>query len=305
MAKSGAAQWALATVEAGGKPVAVLEVGDKLYRLGPSLARAGHAGIDNVVDVFADWAKTHAALDKAATLVDAADAVTPSRRLAPLLYPGKILCAGANYFDHLAEMGMPGAKKEDQRLFFFMKPPRNAVVGPGKTVHMPIGTQAFDWEIELAAVIGRSARNVSVQDALSHVAAYTVAIDFSARDHNRAPETFYKLDWVAGKANDTCCPLGPRLVPASAIPNPQDIGLKLWVNGELKQDGRSNQMIFSIAEQIATASRIMTLDPGDVLLTGTPAGVGVPKQTFLKVGDEVDAEIEGIGRLSVTIQPER
>jgi hypothetical protein len=92
------------------------------------------------------------------------------------------------------EMGMPGAKKEDQRLFFFMKPPRNAVVGEGKTVHMPINTQAFDWEVELALVIGKTARNVSLEQALSHVAAYTVAIDFSARDHNRAPETFYKLD---------------------------------------------------------------------------------------------------------------
>ncbi len=182
---------------------------------------------------------------------------------------------------------MPGAKKEDQRLFFFMKPPRNAVVGEGATVHMPIGTKAFDWEIELALVIGRTARNVSVETAMSHVAAYSVAIDFSARDHNRAPETFYKLDWVAGKANDTCCPMGPRLVPAAAIANPQDIGLKLWVNGELKQNGRSTDMIFTIAEQIATASRIMTLDPGDVLLTGTPAGVGTPKQTFLKVGDKV------------------
>jgi 2-keto-4-pentenoate hydratase/2-oxohepta-3-ene-1,7-dioic acid hydratase in catechol pathway len=170
---------------------------------------------------------------------------------------------------------------------------------------MPIGTQAFDWEIELAAVIGRTARNVTVQTALSHVAAYTIAIDFSARDHNRAPDTFYKLDWIAGKANDTCCPLGPRLVPASSISNPQDIALKLWVNGELKQNGRSSQMIFSVAEQISTASRIMTLDPGDVLLTGTPAGVGAPKKTFLKVGDQVDAEIEGIGRMSVTIQPER
>jgi 2-keto-4-pentenoate hydratase/2-oxohepta-3-ene-1,7-dioic acid hydratase in catechol pathway len=225
--------------------------------------------------------------------------------LAPLLYPGKILCAGANYYDHLAEMGMPGEKKEDQRLFFFMKPPRNAVVGPGATVHMPIATKAFDWEVELAVVIGKRARSVPVQQALSHVAFYSVAIDFSARDHNRAPETFYKLDWVAGKANDTCCPLGPRLVAARDIANPQDLGLKLWVNGELKQDGRSTDMIFSIAEQIATASRIMTLDPGDLLLTGTPAGVGAPRQTFLKAGDRVDAEIEGIGKLSVTIQPER
>lgn len=298
-------EYALATLEHHGSTLACLEVHGRYFPLSafatsPALPEAVHG-------LFEDWSRHAPLLEQLAAQCREGEGLAPHevRLLSPLRYPGKILCAGANYYDHLAEMGMPGAKKEEQRLFFFMKPPRNAVVGPGKTVHMPIGTQAFDWEIELAAVIGRSARNVSVQDALSHVAAYTVSIDFSARDHNRAPETFYKLDWVAGKANDTCCPLGPRLVPASAIPNPQDIGLKLWVNGELKQDGRSSQMIFSIAEQIATASRIMTLDPGDVLLTGTPAGVGVPKQTFLKVGDQVDAEIEGIGRLSVTIQPER
>ena len=297
--------WSLTTLDADGRATACVEFDGSCYRLGPTLSRAGLTGVDSVAALFVDWNRSLAALDAAVETLDPADRIVGVRRLAPLLYPGKILCAGANYFDHLAEMGMPGAKKDDQRLFFFMKPPRNAVVGEGATVHMPIGTKAFDWEIELAVVIGTSARNVSVETAMSHVAAYTVGIDFSARDHNRAPETFYKLDWVAGKANDTCCPLGPGLVPANAIANPQDIGLKLWVNGELKQNGRSTDMIFSIAEQIATASRIMTLDPGDVLLTGTPAGVGVPKQTFLSVGDMVDAEIEGIGRLSVRIQSPR
>lgn len=300
-----AAKWSLATVELAGAPVACIEAGGNFYKLEPSLAAAGVPGKSTVMSLFDDWPKASAALDAAVSKLDAAHRVAPSRRLAPLLYPGKILCAGANYFDHLAEMGMPGAKKEDQRLFFFMKPPRNAVVGEGATVHMPIATKAFDWEIELAAVIGKTARNVSVETALSHIAGYTVSVDFSARDHNRAPETFYKLDWVAGKANDTCCPLGPRIVPASAFKNIQDIGLKLAVNGETKQDGRTTDMIFSIAEQISIASRIMTLDPGDVLLTGTPAGVGVPKQTFLKVGDKVDASIEGIGTLSVSIQPSR
>lgn len=299
-----AAGWSLATVEVDGKPVACLETTAGLFALEPSLARAGLPGQRSVAGLFDDWAASEAALERAATMVAPSDRVTPSRRLAPLLYPGKILCAGANYFDHLAEMGMPGAKKEEQRLFFFMKPPRNAVVGEGPTVRKPIGTKAFDWEIELAAVIGRTARNVPVETALDHVAGWTVAVDFSARDHNRAPETFYKLDWVAGKANDTCCPLGPRIVPASALPDPQNVGLKLSVNGVLKQDGRSSDMIFSVAEQISIASRIMTLDPGDLLLTGTPAGVGVPKQTFLAVGDRVDVEIETIGGFAVTIQPE-
>ena len=249
--------WSLATFAQGDQAVAALEVGGVAYRLAPSLARVGLAGQDSVLGLFSDWARSLTALNAAASQVQASDQITAASRLAPVLYPGKILCAGANYYDHLAEMGMPGAKKEDQRLFFFMKPPRNAVVGEGKTVHMPINTQAFDWEVELALVIGKTARNVSVEQALSHVAAYTVAIDFSARDHNRAPETFYKLDWVAGKGHDTCCPMGPRLIPAHQFGDPQQAALKLAVNGTLKQNGNAKDMIFSVAEQIATASRIM------------------------------------------------
>ena len=286
----------LLTVLADGHPVGCAEIGGKWYRLTDLGAPA------SVAQLFEDWPRWSAHLAAAKPTATPLPEGLPV--LAPLQYPGKILCAGANYYDHCAEMGVTDLRKEAQRLFFFFKPPRNAVVGGGATVRKPIGSNAMDWEIELAAVIGKRARNVSAADALSHVAAYTVAIDFSARDHNRAPETFYKLDWVAGKAHDTCCPMGPRLVPASALGDPQDLALTLWVNGEKKQDARTSGMIFSIAEQIATASRIMTLDPGDVILTGTPAGVGAPKQTFLKVGDSVDAEIEKIGRLSVTIQPE-
>jgi 2-keto-4-pentenoate hydratase/2-oxohepta-3-ene-1,7-dioic acid hydratase in catechol pathway len=221
--------------------------------------------------------------------------------LAPVGHPGKVLCAGANYYDHMAEMGFADVKKETQRLFFFFKPPRHAIVGPGETVEMPRHTRMLDWEIELAAIIGAPARYVTVDQALDHVAGYTVAIDLSARDFNRAPDQFYKFDWVAGKAIDTGCPIGPWVVPADAISDPQDLGLRLWVNGELKQDSRTDRMIYSVAEQVARASEIMTLDPGDVLLTGTPAGVGVPRGTFLQVGDRIDAEIEGVGRLSVGI----
>ncbi len=297
--------WGLATLQTPGGAVACIERDGKFFSLAPSLARAGLPAVGSVAELFERFDEIGPGLAAAAAAVRADDIVAPGPRLAPLRYPGKILCAGANYFDHLAEMGMPGAKKQDQRLFFFMKPPRNAIVGEGNTVHLPIGTKAFDWEIELAAVIGKRARNVSVEDALSHVGGWTVAVDFSARDHNRAPETFYKLDWVAGKANDTCCPIGPRIVPAGAIRDPQNIGLRLWVNGELKQNGNSSDMIFSVAEQISIASRIMTLDPGDLLLTGTPAGVGVPKQTFLSAGDRVEVEIDHIGKFAVVIQPPR
>ncbi|MBX3538416.1 MAG: fumarylacetoacetate hydrolase family protein [Chelatococcus sp.] len=296
--------WALTTAEFASGPTACLVVGDTLHPLSELAAAHGVALPGTVVDVLADWARCEPLLSDLAGRATGGYPVAEAGILAPLRYPGKILCAGANYFDHMAEMGFPDITKDSQRLFFFMKPPRNAIVGPGATVLMPRGTQAFDWEVELAAVIGKTARHVSVDDALSYIAGYTVAIDFSARDFNKAPEQFYKLDWVAGKANDTCCPIGPCIVPAAHFPNPQAARLRLSVNGELKQNGSAEQMIFSIAEQVARASEIMTLDPGDLLLTGTPAGVGVPKQSFLKVGDRVDAEIDGIGKLSVTIAGE-
>jgi 2-keto-4-pentenoate hydratase/2-oxohepta-3-ene-1,7-dioic acid hydratase in catechol pathway len=298
--------WALATARLGGKPMPCLRVGGRLYpfpALDPDLPKTA-------MGLFADWAAAAARLDRLAGKVEsgthkpAALEEAGAELLAPLLFPGKILCAGANYYDHMAEMGFPGVKKETQRLFFFLKPPRNAVVGPGATVVMPRGTKKYDWEIELAAVIGTSARYVTPEQALHHVAGYTIAIDMSARDFNQAPDQFYKFDWVAGKATDTGCPLGPWIVPAAALPDPQKIALKLAVNGEVKQDSNTDKMIYSVAEQIARASEIMTLDPGDVLLTGTPAGVGVPKGTFLKVDDRIDAEIAGIGRLSVSIDRE-
>jgi 2-keto-4-pentenoate hydratase/2-oxohepta-3-ene-1,7-dioic acid hydratase in catechol pathway len=287
--------FSLCTVLHRGAPVGCAEFGGKRVPLASLGAPA------QVIDLFADWDRWSQHLANAQPRAD----VVPddAELLAPLLYPGKILCAGANYYDHIAEMGVPDTRKEAQRLFFFFKPPRNAVVGPGATVRKPINTHAFDWEIELAAVIGRRTRNVAEADAMACIAGYTVAIDFSARDLNRAPETFYKLDWVAGKAQDTCCPMGPAFVPAAALRDPQDTPLRLAVNGTVKQDASTAGMIFGIAEQIAIASRIMTLHPGDVLLTGTPAGVGVPKGTFLAVGDTVEASIDGIGTLAVRIQP--
>ncbi|MGC1779647.1 MAG: fumarylacetoacetate hydrolase family protein [Xanthobacteraceae bacterium] len=290
----------MATARIDGKPTGCLRVDGKLFAiaaLDPSLP-------NTLLGIFADWPACAPRLDRLAALTEGNATPLPNGHadlLAPLLYPGKVLCAGANYYDHMAEMGFPDVKKETQRLFFFLKPPRNAVVGPGPTVKMPRGTQKYDWEIELAAVIGKTARYVTAQQALDHVAGYTIAVDMSARDFNMAPDQFYKFDWVAGKATDTGCPLGPWIVPAAAFGDPQNVALKLAVNGEIKQNSSTAKMIYSVAEQIARASEIMTLDPGDVILTGTPAGVGVPKGTFLKVGDRIDADIAGIGTLTVSI----
>lgn len=293
-------QFALATVEHAGRTLGCIEINGRFY----PLDSAGEASLPaDLTALFADWHKHWPALVRVAARCapPAGLASGEVTVLTPLQYPGKVLCAGANYYDHIAEMGVPDVRKESQRLFFFFKPPRNALVGPGPTVQYPRGSQMFDWEVELAAIIGRRSRRLSMDNALDAVAAYSVAIDFSARDFNQAPNTFYKLDWVAGKAQDSCCPLGPRLVPAAFIANAQDLALSLSVNDEVKQNARTSGMIFDIREQLVTLSNIMTLDPGDVLLTGTPAGVGFPKRSFLKPGDRVRAEIEAIGVLSVQV----
>lgn len=293
--------FALATVEHAGKVLGCLEIDQRFYPLQSVAAEPGLPS--DLLTLFASWRDHFAALQRVASqcIPPAGLARSDVKVLAPLLYPGKVLCAGANYFDHLAEMGVADLRKDSQRLFFFFKPPRSAVVGHGSTVQYPLGSQMFDWEIELAAVIGKRSRRLTLDNALDAVAAYTVAIDLSARDFNQAPNTFYKLDWVAGKAQDTCCPLGPRIVPAAFIADPHDLALKLSVNGEVKQDARTSGMVFDIREQLVTLSNIMTLEPGDVVLTGTPAGVGFPKRTFLKPGDRIEAEIEAIGTLEVEI----
>jgi 2-keto-4-pentenoate hydratase/2-oxohepta-3-ene-1,7-dioic acid hydratase in catechol pathway len=159
----------------------------------------------------------------------------------------------------------------------------------------------MDWEIELAAVIGRPAKDVPLAKALSYVAGYTVANDLSARDRGRranmSPTSFFKMDWTKHKTFEGSCPLGPWIVPAGDIADPQNLGLKLWINSELKQDSNSGKMLFSLAEQIEQLSINMTLHPGDLILTGTPSGTGAESGTFLKAGDVVKLWIEGIGEL--------
>jgi 2-keto-4-pentenoate hydratase/2-oxohepta-3-ene-1,7-dioic acid hydratase in catechol pathway len=160
----------------------------------------------------------------------------------------------------------------------------------------------MDWEVELAAVIGKAAKNVPMNKALSYVAGYTIANDLSARDRGHRPhipaDSPFKADWVAHKSFDGSCPLGPWIVPAGDIKDPQNLGIKLWVNDVLKQDSNTSQMIFNLAEQIAHLSSRLTLHPGDLILTGTPAGVGAGRGEFLQAGDVVRLWIEDIGTIS-------
>jgi 2-keto-4-pentenoate hydratase/2-oxohepta-3-ene-1,7-dioic acid hydratase in catechol pathway len=199
----------------------------------------------------------------------------------------------------------PTMKELGEKPWHFVKTSRSSIVGPGAKVKLPVYSQMVDWEVELAAVIGKVARDVPVERALEYVAGYTIANDLSARDvmrrdKNPAASPFH-YDWLSQKCFDGSCPLGPWIVPSDELRDPQNLGLKLWVNDKLMQDSSTSRMIFDTAEQIAMLSSRVTLQPGDLILTGTPAGVGMPRRVFLKPGDSVKLWIEGIGELSHTM----
>jgi 2-keto-4-pentenoate hydratase/2-oxohepta-3-ene-1,7-dioic acid hydratase in catechol pathway len=210
--------------------------------------------------------------------------------MAPVPNPSKIVAIGLNYRDHAREQGAP----IPERPIIFAKFP-TSVIGPGDAITWdPALTQQVDYEAELAVVIGRTARNVSEEDALSAVAGYTCGNDVSARDLQ-----FGDHQWVRGKSLDTFCPLGPVLVTPDEIPEPQALAIRAVLNGNVMQDSRTSEMVFGVRELIAFASRAFTLLPGDVILTGTPHGVGVFRKPplFLKDGDRIAIEIEKIDRL--------
>jgi 2-keto-4-pentenoate hydratase/2-oxohepta-3-ene-1,7-dioic acid hydratase in catechol pathway len=208
----------------------------------------------------------------------------------PIDPPQKIICVGLNYTDHAAEASLP----LPERPLLFAKWP-NTLIGPREPIVLPSITSKVDYEGELAVVIGRQASRVSVDDALDAVSGYLCANDVSARDLQ-----FADKQWVRGKSLDTFCPVGPAVVPASEIPDPQALILRTILNGETVQEAPTSNMIFSVAEIVAFVSEAITLEPGDLILTGTPAGVGIFRdpELLLKPGDEVTVEIEGIGTLT-------
>jgi 2-keto-4-pentenoate hydratase/2-oxohepta-3-ene-1,7-dioic acid hydratase in catechol pathway len=308
MAGAKAAGYKLATYKSSDGPRAGIVVGDEIF---DAAKLTGNAAYATVIGVLEDWKAADVALRKAAAGAAKSRAkrqpVAKTKFLAPVRFPSTIYCAGANYADHAAAMAAregspPPADPHEQGLkpWHFIKAART-LADPGATIKISHYAQAMDWEIELAAVIGRPAKDVPLNKALSYVAGYTVSNDLSARDRGRRPPvpatSPFKMDWTKHKTFEGSCPLGPWIVPASDIPDPQNLGLKLWVNGELKQDSNTGKMIFSLAEQIEQLSINMTLHPGDLILTGTPSGTGAESGTFLKAGDTVKLWIENIGEI--------
>ena len=214
---------------------------------------------------------------------------------APVARPGKVIGIGLNYEDHAAETGADIPEKP----IVFAKYP-NTITGPGEPIRIPKITEQADYEAELAVVIGHRAKNVGAGDALDYVFGYMNANDVSSRDLQFSEGG----QWTRSKSLDTFAPTGPYLVTKDEVEDPQNLSVKCTLNGEVMQNGTTEKMIFPVAEIVAFLSTGMTLEPGDIILTGTPPGVGVARnpQVFLKDGDEVTIEIEGLGTLTNPVE---
>jgi len=298
-------KFTLCNIETESGASAGIIVDDKVIEIA---AATGRERDRDMLSLISSWVTTLPRLDMiAAGSEKLGRPIDSVRLLAPITNPGGIFCTGANYSDHAAEMaarsGLPAPPDPHSiglRSWHFMKT-MHCLTGPNSSVAMHPRSKKIDWEAELAVVIGKKAFQVSEESALDYVLGYTAANDFSARDLSKRealPDTSsFKMDWVSHKNFDGSCSLGPWITLARDLPDPHNLSIVLDVNGVVKQDSNSGKMIFSINEQIADLSRNFTLWPGDVILTGTPAGVGAARGEFLKKGDVVRVRIERLGEL--------
>ncbi len=223
--------------------------------------------------------------------------------LVPIPRPNKLFLLAGNYAAHIREGGGVAAERAETFPYVFMKPPSTTLIDPGKPILIPKSSTAHvDWELELAVVIGRKGKHISEADAPQYIAGYTVINDISDRKYRPNPgrkerekDSFF--DWQHGKWHDSFCPCGPCIATVDSIPDPQKLAMKLSVNGTVRQDANTGQQIFPVAAVIEFLSQSCTLEPGDIISTGTPAGVGHSTGTYLKPGDRVEAWIEQIGTL--------
>lgn len=307
-----------------GKAFPAILVNDKVLDLAKAIAiykrkNPVKFGFDSTLAVLADWPKAKVALKKIADEFAKnpksayAKIATPLKRaklLAPILYPSSVFCIASNYRDHRAEMGNqdPMPDKATRTPVFFQKTPAQTIVGHGAQIHLPGTSTAIDWEAELAVVIGKPCFNVTKEQALDYVAGYMVLNDMSIRGPRAEEATTPELKKFRGdrfrrKNFDGSCPIGPWITPKDFIKNPYDQSIQLWVNGDLMQNGNSRDMHYNIEEQISYLSQNITLRPGDVVTTGTPAGVGKGKGIFLKAGDKITTTVGQMGTLETSFIP--
>jgi len=259
--------------------------------------------IDDLDAIVRNWSRLKDELSAVADWARDADLpVVTATPLAPFT-PHRLFGAASNYIEHAEEMATKLAAKAESAPYIFLKTP-DSVVGPGDEVVLPLESQKVDWEVELGVVIGEGGRRIPAGQAHAHIAGYVIVNDISARDRTRRSDFPFSHDWFRGKSFDTFAPMGPWFVPRDCIENLHDLRLTLSVNGQTMQDGNTGEMIFDTYEQIAYLSTLLALKPGDVIATGTPAGVGMGRGVFLKDGDQMVATVEGLGVLANPVRAE-
>jgi len=304
--------------DANGEPRAGIVVDEWMIDVSGALAHTAAESLApsamSVLAVLERWRDLHPQLQQIARgarkgeFTSAISALSTAQLMAPILYPGTILCAGANYRDHVAEMTRalnlppePDPHELGLKPWHFIKASAACVRGPGSRIALPAYSKRVDWEAEIAVVIGRECRDVGIDEALDFVAGISIVNDLSARDHLRregiAADSPFRYDWVSQKCFDGALPFGPWICPIDEIKDLDNLGVRLWVNEELMQDSSSSNLIFSVAEQISHLSTRLTLRPGDVIATGTPAGCGAARGRFLRPGDRVSVWVEDVGVL--------
>ena len=281
---------------------AALAVDGRYFRLDRVSSFSGGPSVRCMLD---DWDHVYQQLIETARHCAADGAASPAyvegaaaQLLTPIKFPNKLVCVGAVYSDHLLEFNLPAERWKNMPIF--LRPPTTSIVGPGRTLVIPATTRQFDWEIELAVIVGRRLKDSDLQSAEAAIAGYSVGLDMTCRDllDKGSPGG---VDLVRAKAQDGMAPVGPYIRPAAFVRDPQNLRLRLYVNDEIKQDGSTSNMLYSIAEQLSTISRFVTLEPGDIVFTGSPAGSGASIGQFLNPGDRIRAEISEVGELCVEI----
>jgi 2-keto-4-pentenoate hydratase/2-oxohepta-3-ene-1,7-dioic acid hydratase in catechol pathway len=285
----------------------VIEVGGRHFDLAEVAPDIIRNPVNGLLDVFDSWDRNETHLVELASRL-ASGELTASEILAPadsefgrlLSFPPKMIFAGLNYHDHLRkDLGITDFDKSAVDPLFFLKQ-RGSLGASGQDIEFPSQTRELDWEVELVVIIGRPGRYLKARDAMDHVAGYAVGLDLSARDWQMSKRHMRQFDLFGGKAFDDSSPVGPKFIPATSIA-PDALSLRLWVNGELKQDSNTREMIWSIPEMIEAITLHMAIEPGDMLFTGSPAGVGLVKGTYLNPGDEIRAEVGGVGTLTTRL----
>jgi len=285
----------------------VVVIGNDVIRLNSLLAATGNDvlpsgfGLSEMLDQWDVWfprLKSFVdAFEGEVSIRNACDigAISEVNWLPPIQRPRKLICMGTNYAGHASEVSSDPLKTP----YSFIKSASNTLCGSGATITLLDIAQMNDWEVELAVVIGRTARHVEESQAMDYVAGYTIINDVSARDWVASSPKFLGIDWVVGKSIDGYAPMGPTFTPAEFVPDPQNLDLELTVNGTVMQHGNTRQMVFNIAQIIAHLSKFMTLEPGDVIASGTPEGTGfgLKPMVFLKDNDVVRCTIAGLGTL--------